>query len=65
MDWRQTIDRQHPASPAAGTRNDAAPRAPLTAAEALRRAGRDPEMLERAARAGAYAERLRREGHTL
>lgn len=65
MDWRGTIEQQKPATQQMTLVRTPAGRTPLTAAEALRRAGRDPESLERAARAGAYAERLRRDGHTL
>lgn len=64
MDWRKPIDEQKPlVAPGAPCRpHRTAPEAP---ADDLRRAGRDPQMLELAFQARAYAERLRREGRRL
>ncbi len=58
MDWRKQIDRQRPVSPLAAAAEDENHQ-DTREVETLRLAGRDPEMLEHAAAAYAYTERLR------
>jgi hypothetical protein len=59
MDWRRPIEQQKPATRSTQRRGR------TIAADDLRRAGRDPDMLEFAIQARAYTERLRREGRKL
>ncbi len=64
MDWRRPIDQQQPVARAA-ERQTTRGESWTSAADVLRRAGRDPEMLERAVEARAYTERLRNQGHRI
>jgi hypothetical protein len=62
MDWRRPIEQQKPVAEHAVT---AMRRRERMAADDIRRAGSDPQMLELAVQARAYTERLRREGRKL
>lgn len=61
MDWRKPIDQQGPFARIT-ERQAARTESWSSAVDVLRRAGRDPEMLEHAVAARAYTERLRIQG---